>query len=181
MNKKDLRIQYKIIRNSIVNKSEADHKIAEHFINSPFFHDFDIYLCYVSIGSEVDTSIIIDSFLSMGKRVAVPHCKNGVMHFYEITSAEYLVDGAYGIPTADINISKKITDFTRALCIVPALSFDKSGHRLGYGGGYYDRFLCDKTIDTLGLCYEKCISERLPAEEHDIKINSVLTENGFIF
>ncbi len=179
MNKKDLRIQYKSIRNSVINKSDADRKIAEYFVNSPFFHNFDIYLCYVSVGSEVDTSIIIDSLLSIGKRVAVPHCKIGIMDFYEITSKDDLVKGAYGIPTVDVNKSNKITEFGCSLCIVPALSFDKSGCRLGYGGGYYDRFLSDKSIDTLGLCYEDCISESLPAEEHDIIINSILTENGF--
>lgn len=181
MNKKDLRIQYKIIRKSVADKSDADRRIAGYFINSPFFHNFDIYLCYVSVGSEVDTAVIIDKLLSAGKRVAVPNCQNGTMDFFEILSADELIIGAYGIPTADTAKANKITDFSRALCLVPALSFDKSGFRLGYGGGYYDRFLYAKNIKTLGLCYEDCISECLPAEEHDIKIKSVLTEKGFRF
>ena len=179
MNKKELRIQYKSIRHSVADKSLADRKIAEYFINSPFFNNFDIYLCFVSVGSEVDTSVIIDKLLSVGKKVAVPNCKDGTMDFYLINSTDDLIDGAYGIPTADIEKASKITDFSRSFCIVPALSFDKNGCRLGYGGGYYDRFLCDKSIDTLGLCFEDCISEKLPAEKHDIKINSVLTEIGF--
>jgi 5-formyltetrahydrofolate cyclo-ligase len=179
MNKKELRIQYKSIRNSVINKSDSDRKISEYFINSPFFHNSDIYLCYVSVGSEVDTSYIIDKLLSNGKKVAVPNCKNGIMDYYEIKSADELIEGAYGIPTADIKKSIRITSFDNALCIVPALSFDKSGFRLGYGGGYYDRFLIDKSVFTLGLCYEDCICESLPVEEHDIKINSLLTEKGF--
>ena len=179
MNKQELRIQYKSIRNSVINKSDFDRKISEYFINSPFFHNSDIYLCYVSVGSEVDTSYIIDKLLSNGKKVAVPNCKDGIMDFFEIKSTDELIEGAYGIPTADVNNAVRITCFDNALCIVPALSFDKSGFRLGYGGGYYDRFLFDKSIISLGLSYEDCICESLPAEEHDIKINSVLTENGF--
>lgn len=183
MIKKQLRIQYKSVRNSIsaTDKSNSDQVIFRNFVSSPFFKDSDLYLCYVSVGSEVETVKIIDSLLANSKRVGVPYCEGKEMHFYEINSIDELVSGAYGIPTADVKKAKRISDFSNTLCIVPALSFDKKGFRLGYGGGYYDRFLSLHSVDTLGLCYECCYAESLPAEPHDIKIRCVLTENGFIY
>ena len=179
--KKQLRTHYKSVRNSIPaeNKSISDRNIYNHFVNSSFFNHFDTYLCYVSVGSEVETINIIESLLSNGKRVGVPYCEGKTMHFYQIKSTDDLFCGSYGIPTANVETAEKIEDFSNTLCIVPALSFDKKGYRLGYGGGYYDRFLSSHTVSTLGLCYEYCIAESLPAESHDIKIRCVLTENGF--
>lgn len=181
MNKTDLRKHYKSVRNNIhpEAKVELDNNIFKHFINSPFFHDSDIFLCYVSVGSEVNTKKLIDFLLNHNKTVAVPFCNGKNMDFYKIQSQNDLIEGSFGIPTADIQKAVRVADFSNALCILPALSFDKSGGRLGYGGGFYDRFLDGKTIKTLGLCYESCFTDSLPVEEHDVKTDSVLTENGF--
>ena len=180
--KKQLRSHFKSVRNSVSSEDKAvfDQRIYQNFVNSPFFNDFDIYLCYVSVGSEVETVNIINSLLSKGKRVGVPYCEGKTMHFYEIKSTDELISGTYGIPSVNVETAEKIVDFSNTLCIVPALAFDKKGFRLGYGGGYYDRFLSSHTVDTLGLCYEYCLSEALPAEPFDVKIRCILTENGFI-
>ena len=66
-----------------------------------------------------------------------------------------------------------------ALCIVPALSFDRNMNRLGMGGGFYDRFFAENDLLSIGICYERWFSCRLPAEPHDMKVKYVLTENGF--
>lgn len=176
--KKELRKIYKSIRSGIMpqDKADFDRRIFESFVNSCYYHSFDMFLCYVSIGSEVDTSKIIKHLLFSGKKVSVPFCHDGVMDFYEINSFDDLFSGMFGIPTVNCSKHKKITDFSKALCIVPALSYDTDGNRLGYGGGYYDRFLADKKIPTLGLCYEGCICQRLPSEKLDIKVGAILTE-----
>ena len=177
--KKALRRYYASVRSSIsaTEKSIAEDKMFESFINSQFFNDFSTFLVYVSYGSEIDTRRIIRHALQNNKRVAVPHCVGSVMTFYEIKSLDDLVCGAFGILTADTEHSTQITDFSGCLCIVPALAYDRNGNRLGYGGGFYDRFLATNKVPTLGLCFEKCIAKQLPAESFDIKIDSILTEN----
>ena len=180
-NKKSLRQHYKSVRNSISNdeKHIFDNLIFSSFTSSDYFAAFSTFLIYVSCGSEVDTRNIIDFALKNGKRVAVPYCIGTNMSFYEIKSLDDLIDGAFGIPSADASKALKIIDYSGSLCIVPALSFDDNGNRLGYGGGYYDRFLSLQYIPTLGLCYEKCIADKIPSEHFDVNIDCILTEKQF--
>lgn len=181
MTKNLLRQFYRSVRNSLSEKEkiEYDRRIFTQFVNSRLYNDAGLLLIYFSFGSETDTINIINYALDNGKTVAVPYCKGDEMKFYIIRSSDELVKGRFGIPTVIPDSGKLIRDFGNALCVVPALSFDSMGNRLGYGGGYYDRFLSDKNIATVGLCYERCIDSALPAEEHDIKVNYVLTENRF--
>lgn len=180
-NKNHLREQFKLIRNSISaeTKKQADYFIYNHFINSDLISDFDVFLCYVSVNSEADTIQIINYLLERKKKVAVPHCCGSEMDFYEIESIDDLTVGAYGIPTVKINNHKKAEVFSNALCIVPALSFDFKGNRLGYGGGFYDRFLSKNKVKTLGITYDKCLTNNLPFDEHDKTIDLILTDKGF--
>lgn len=179
--KKALRRHYKTVRNSIgsAEKAAMDKRIFSSFFASEYFSNFSTFLIYVSCGSEADTHRIIDFITKSGKRVAVPYCQGSSMTFYEISSFNDLTEGAFGIPTVDISKATEISDFSSSLCVVPALAFDASGNRLGYGGGYYDRFLSVNNLPTLGLCYEKCIASQIPAESFDIKIDCILTENQF--
>ncbi len=178
INKKEIRDFYIKIRKSI-NQTEKiyfDKSIFTQFINSYFFKNFDIFLVYISINNEVGTFDIIQYLLNNGKKVAVPFCHDKIMDFYFVNSIDDLVDGKFGIPTADVNKSLKVESFESVLCIVPAVSFDNKGNRLGYGGGYYDRFLEQNHVTTIGLCYERCMSYNLPTEKTDKKIDYVLTE-----
>ena len=102
------------------------------------------------------------------------------MDFYIINSFADFVGTQFGIPTINPNISEKVIDFTDTICIVPALSFDKFGNRIGYGGGYYDKFLTDNNVNAVGICRDKQLSDTLPAEEYDIKIKTIVTENKII-
>lgn len=178
--KNKLRILYKSVRNSISDheKSNFDGRIFTQFINSALYKNSKSLLIYISVGTEADTLNIIDYALKDGKSVAVPLCIKKEMHFCRINSFDSLIEGKYGIPTVKSEKCDLINDFDGAICVVPALSFDAYGNRLGYGGGYYDRFLSGKTIPTVGLCHERCIHSALPAEEHDIKVKYILTENS---
>ncbi len=179
--KKENRKHYKIIRKSITKEEKRcfDRRIFTFFINSVLYKKADKLLIYVSVNGEVDTLDIISRALSDGKKVAVPYCSGKEMKFLVINSPDDLSEGEFGIPTADPERCEFVSDFNNTLCIVPGLSFDVKGNRLGYGGGFYDRFLCAHPVDTVGLCYERCLSESVPTEKFDIKINYVLTENGF--
>lgn len=177
--KKEVRKHYMNIRKSIsdVEKSVSDNNIFTYFVNSSFFNDYDTFLIYISVNNEVDTMNIIRYLSDNNKKIAIPYCSGKEMDFYYIKSLDDLIEGKFGIPSVDIKASEKAKNFNNVLCIVPAVAYDFSGHRLGYGGGYYDRFLSVNNIDTLGLCYEKCIAENLPHESYDIKIDYVLTDS----
>ncbi len=81
------------------------------------------------------------------------------------------------LSAADMTDTDGCSD-TDVLCIVPGLCFDKNGSRIGYGGGYYDRFLKDLCGVVMGLCYDECFLESIPRDEHDISVDLILTETG---
>ncbi len=175
--KKNIRKLYKNIRNSL-NENEKfyfDECILTGFINSELMN-YELYLIYVSFGSEINTLNLIDYLLKNQKRVAVPVCNEKNMVFYEIHSVDELKKGRFGILTVDENRTDNITDFAETVCVVPGLCFDCYGNRIGYGGGYYDRFLSENPVVSVGLCYERCKCTLIPAEEHDVCVNYVLSE-----
>ncbi len=178
--KKELRKLFKSIRKSLsVNeKNYFDSKIFTFLINSELYKNADFLLVYISYNSEIDTTKIIKRAFLDGKKVAVPYCIGNEMKFLTINSFDDLSEGKFGIPSADPDKCETVVDFQNTLCVVPALSFDVYGNRLGYGGGYYDRFLCKTRVDTVGLCYERCICHSIPNEKFDIGIKYILTENG---
>ena len=176
--KKEIRDFYLKIRNSVSpsEKNEFDRMILTEFVNSSFFYNFETFLIYISVKNEVGTIDLIRYLLLKNKKVAVPYCNGSEMTFYYINSVDDLIEGKFSIPTVDIKKSEKVCNFLNTLCIVPGLSFDNNGNRLGYGGGYYDRFLSEHNIPSLGLTYERCISSDIPCEDYDVKIDSILTE-----
>ncbi len=161
-------------------KRKYDEIIRRRIISSDDFKRAKALLLYYPIREEIDILPIADEALHSGKLVAFPKCyKNGVMEFKFIKSLDDLSIGAYKIPEP----SESCVPFRNesdALCIVPALSYDLFGYRLGYGGGYYDRFLCDFQGTAIGLAYNNFIVEALPHNSYDIKISKIITEGGAI-
>ncbi|MCM1133651.1 MAG: 5-formyltetrahydrofolate cyclo-ligase [Ruminococcus flavefaciens] len=178
--KKKLRRHFKEVRKS----AESDLKnsvITAKILADEKIRSADTVLLYASFGSEVDTWNIAQNLLFKDVRIAYPKCgENNTMTFHIVSELNQLDDAYYGICEPDISLPQpEITD--RTVCIVPALAFTEKGGRLGYGGGYYDRFLAEHPeIYTIGLAYEDCIAESLPLAEYDIKIKSVITEERTI-
>ena len=138
------------------------------------FNAAEVIFCYVSFGSEIETHLLIDELLANGKTVAVPRCDDlsGNMSAVAIDSPAALSPGSFGIPEPQgTPIDKKTID----AAIVPGAAFDKSGFRLGYGKGYYDRFLADISPLTVGVCHRELLTEALPHSEHDIKLDYVIS------
>lgn len=180
--KNKIRLLYKDVRNSL---SESEHKIFSRnimsaLINSDIYKQAETILIFVSIGSEPDTMNIIEYSLNNNKKVAVPVCVENDMFFYEIHSLSELQAGKFGIPTVSCNNSSIVTDFSKSLCVVPAICFDIYGNRVGYGGGYYDRFLSENSVETAGLCFERCICSKLYVERFDKPIDYIISENKII-
>ncbi|MFM8658940.1 MAG: 5-formyltetrahydrofolate cyclo-ligase [Candidatus Nitrosotenuis sp.] len=133
--------------------------------------------CYHSTGSEVRTHEIMQEILSHGKVLALPRVEGENLVFCEVKKFEDLEKGEFGIMEPK-QYCKKIDNFD--LVIVPAVAMAKNGQRLGYGMGFYDRFLSDKKIPTIALAYSQSIAKNIPHEKDDVKISIIVTENEII-
>ena len=175
--KSTLRKKYKAIRESLSEKApEYSLEICKKCASLKEFQKAQTVLLYFSKGSEADLSILFEISRKSGKRVAYPRCLDRErMEFFEISSLSELEKGYYGIMEPKADAQK--CSFENAVCFVPALSFDHDGYRLGYGGGYYDRFLSDFSGTTVGIAFEACLAERLPREEFDKKTDYIITES----
>ena len=180
MNKKQLRSFYKQQRLCMDKsvKTDLDAKIAQKLLDSEMYKACDDLLVYVSFGIEVDTLEIIRQALAE-KNVYCPRCVEGtnIMEFYKVSSFADLQQGSYGILEPQTN-SDTLNGFGKnALCVVPALSYDKKGYRLGFGKGYYDRFLSGFDGVSVGICYDNCLIDELPSDKFDICVDHLITEN----
>lgn len=162
-------------------RRKKDSALCERFLASEEFLSCDSLLAYYPIRNEIDVLPIVEKAFSMGKRVAFPKCqKDGAMDFYYVNSIMDLEDGAYGIKEPKESC-ELFSGREKSLCILPALAFDRAGYRLGYGGGYYDRFLFRFNLTTVGLVYEEFLFDELPKDEHDKKASMLIKEGGVIF
>lgn len=180
--KNELRKQLKIKRKNIENKTDISNAIFEKLISCDEYKKADQILCYVSYGDEISTNDIIEYSLNIGKKVAVPYCVDdkGTMEFYYINSFDDLVIGSFGIREPSIKKCDKVTNFDNSIIVVPALSFDKNGYRIGYGKGYYDRFLQKHPLKSIGLCYNTLVLDELPIDKYDRNVNIVITEKQML-
>ena len=179
--KKQLRAAYRAKRAqlSAEEKCMSDSKITRELLSSALYAEAEEILCYVSTDDEVDTRAIISDALTRGKSVFVPKCteQRGVMLFYKIASLDDLKIDSYGIlePINPTPRSEWRQTGISSLCIVPALCCDRSGNRLGYGGGYDDRFLSRFNGKTVCLCYARFSDADLPVDDHDIPCDAVIS------
>lgn len=181
--KKKLRSEILTKRKSISStlKKQLDNRIFDRLIAYPPFISSNTVLVYYSVNDEINTEKIIDYCFRNGKKVALPVCvRNRVMVFYNIKSFFDLKEGKYNIPAPDTNICSPVEDFSDSICIVPGLCFGKKGERLGYGGGYYDSFLNENKLLSIGLCYDRFVFDSIPCEKHDIRLNTIITETSTI-
>lgn len=180
-----LRTQMKSLRNSI-SREEKERRDAVIYQNLQRLFDKiaeNTVFTYVSGNIEVDTFRIIHYSLKAGKRVAVPRCINhtGEMKFYYIASINQLEEGHFGIFEPQPEYCKEVLDYSHGICLVPGLSFDLQGFRLGYGKGYYDRFLSVFHGVSVGLCYEDCLKPSLPVDLFDRKTEMLVTERKIYY
>ncbi len=176
--KKLLRKKFAEIRSNITDKSKKDILIRNAFMKHTA--DYDTFLLYASFGTEIDTSSIAEE-LFRKYIVAFPKShKDGIMTFHVVKSPDELHKGMYGIYEPDTSLPQPvITD--RTLCVMPGLAFMTDGSRLGYGGGYYDRFLAKyPQIHKTALSYEELITDNLPVMQHDLKADYILTPERMI-
>ncbi|MEE1320570.1 MAG: 5-formyltetrahydrofolate cyclo-ligase [Acutalibacteraceae bacterium] len=173
-----LRVKYREIRKNIPDRKAKEKSIADRILQSELYKSCSSLFIYSATGSEVNLDSVFKKALSDGKNVALPLCtdREGNMEFYFLSDESQLKCGMYGIkePIKEVCIAAESDKYS--LCLVPGLSFDRYGGRLGYGKGYYDRFLPEFKGISAGVCFEGCISDGLILDEHDKKVNYLISD-----
>lgn len=179
--KKYLRKIYSEKRATVVSKAQKDTAVTDIVTKCERIQNADIVLLYASFGSEVSTENILYNLLKSGKTIALPKCgDNGKMTFHIITSMEQTSVGKYGITEPDESLPVPVYS-EKTVALVPGLAFTENGGRLGYGGGYYDRFLAEfPFIYTIGVTYEELIADSLPCLSHDLTVCALATEERMV-
>lgn len=163
-------------------KSTYEKAIMDQLVQSSLWKKAETIGMTVSHGIEWDTTPLIQKAWQQGKQVAVPKCEpsHKQMTFYKLTHFEQLETVYFNLrepkPSETIRIDKNTID----LLIVPGVVFNEEGYRIGFGGGYYDRFLADFKHHTLSLLHPYQLERHLPVEAHDIAVEHLLTPQGFI-
>lgn len=161
---------------SAAEKQEIDRGITAHVLESTLFAQAACVFCYVSTPEEIDTRRILQAVLDAGKTLCVPRCvSKGEMVAHRIDSLDALHSGRYGIlePAAD---APEIAPAQIDLILAPALACDRQGYRLGYGGGFYDRFLSRSGAACAALCAQERLLDRLPHTALDQRCGWIFTE-----
>ena len=176
MNKKEMRAQIRAKKRAMTENQivSASARLGEQFRSCALYQNAKTIYGYLPYNQEVRTVPMLEQAIRDGKRVAVPKCYGQDMRFIYISDFEQEVAPGYANipePIAD----GPVADDTTALVLMPGLAFDPQGHRIGYGGGFYDRFLADEPDHpTLALCYGFQMVDHLETEEFDIPVDMVL-------
>ena len=157
--------------------------LCDKFLELQEYEESSVILCYLSYNQEVRTDAIIENALIDGKIVAVPKITGeGKMEFVCIDSLEDIRPGAFGIPEPDTCKlgagPDRIANENRMLVLMPGLAFDSEGNRVGYGGGYYDRYFAahpETEFIKVALCYDFQLLEEVPHTDEDYKADIVIS------
>ena len=175
MNKQELR---KAIREKkrAMSPEEIEGKsrvLTEKFLRSEAYRAAKTVYGYLPYNQEVRTVALLEQAMLDGKRVAVPKCYGDEMRFIYLTDLTAVEKGYAGIPEPIAD--GPIADDETALVLMPGMAFDMAGHRIGYGGGFYDKFLAkEPNHPTLALCYDFQVLPHLDTEEFDIPVDTVI-------
>lgn len=169
--------QRKRLCEDLERKNALDLEIQTRLLITPEYRAADTVLLYMARPTEIATSLIIHAAFANHKRVALPVCmEQGQMIFRRIDSLDDVAPGRFGIlePKA---VCDTVTPDEHTLCVCPALSCDMRGYRLGFGGGYYDRYLAGFPGVKAALCYADSMLPRIREDAFDIKMDVILTDS----
>lgn len=165
---------------SAENRKVKNDRIRERFLALEEIRSAERFFSFVSYGTEADTVQLIQCLLSAGKMVAVPRVSGREMDFYEIRHLEQLSPGYQGIPEPPA-VGKVTAE--SGVMLLPGLAFDRQRNRVGYGGGYYDRYLAQKAgenLVTVALAYDFQVVDKISVEDFDWKPDILVTDRQVI-
>ena len=175
MDKKELRKQIRAQKRAMTAEmiEQASQSLARQFYATAYYENAETIYGYLPYNQEVRTVPILEQALRDGKKVAVPKVYGDTMRFIYLDDLTQVAPSEMGIPepVADAPVARD----EKALVLMPGLAFDKKGNRMGYGGGYYDKFLAEEPDHpTVALCYGFQMVEHIPTEDYDIPVDLVL-------
>lgn len=178
--KKKIRKYYKEKRDHLsaeqVNSYSED--ICKHVIQLQVFRKTEYIFAYYPLGNEADIRAIIEKAWSLGKRVAFPKVFGDMMRFFEISDFSSLHSGTFGVMEPE---EKNPVSWSTPLVLVPGVAFDLNGGRMGFGKGYYDKYLASiPTCITMGISYDFQITDELPMEPTDVALDYIISERRCI-
>lgn len=174
MNKKEFRKKYKEIRKNL------SGSITEKFFYEETYIKSKAVFTFVNYDSEINTTNLINKALSDNKIVAVPYMtgKAHEMVFIRIKSINELKPNKIGILEPEYNIDNVIKSDKYTLIIVPGLVFDNDFYRIGYGGGFYDKYIDqNEYMATVGVCFDEQIIENVPRDKYDRAVDIIVTNS----
>ncbi len=175
MNKQALRASIRARKRAMTGEQilEKSARLGQLFRQSDYYQTAKTIYGYLPYNQEVRTVPMLRQALADGKRVAVPKCYGDEMKFIYLDDLNQVAQGYAGIPEPIAD--GPVADDPTALVLMPGLAFDRAGHRVGYGGGFYDKFLSrEPAHPTLALCYDFQVLEHLETEEFDVSVDCVL-------
>ncbi len=182
--KDEIRAEYSQKRKSmdLNEKQRRDEAICRAAVSLVSFRYAEYVLLYAATSDEIDITPIAAEALARGKKIAFPRCdkETHTMKYHIVSSLDELKPDAYNIsePPADNPIYDPTSDMGSAVCFVPGLVYDKEGYRLGYGKGFYDRYLSGFSGCTIGVVYSDYILPAVPRGRYDVSADILLTEKG---
>ncbi|PCK20832.1 5-formyltetrahydrofolate cyclo-ligase [Bacillus pumilus] len=183
--KKELRLQTlaKLDQMSAEEFERNTSLLYEQLFQLPAWKQAEMLALTMSRGKEVPTRPLMKKAWQEGKTVCVPTCFPDTkdMTFYEYTPHTKMKSSYFGLTEPDPETSAAVHKEAIDLMIVPGVCFDQQGYRVGYGGGYYDRYLADYHGVTLALCLSVQQIEHVPAETHDIPVSMIVSEKGTFY
>lgn len=159
-------------------RRELSRAAQKSLIESLQFENAECIALYCPTRGEVETDILFDAARRNGKRVCYPRVEGERMVFVQVDELEALTRGAFGVFEPQRGVVTDAGDLD--MMVVPGIAFDRTGHRLGYGKGFYDRELHSVGFSgvLIGLCFDFQLLDRLPSEQHDIPVAHLVTELG---
>lgn len=177
MNKDAQRQNLKKIRSELSGKEDLNKKILANLFACKEFINASSILAYYPLVNEIDTIPILNYAIENNITISLPvSFESPIMKFFNIDSLNDLQLGKFSIKEPKQEHETVVCK--NSVCIVPAISFDKNGYRLGYGKGYYDYFLKDFPGTKIGLCYSALLTDKLYTEIHDIPMDIIVTEKS---
>lgn len=176
MNKSELRTVIRQQKRALTEQQieKASRELGEKFVACEQYQNAKTIYGYMPYNQEVRTVPMLEQAMRDGKQVAVPKVYGDTMRFILVTDLTAMEKSDYGIPEPVAD--GPVADDPHALVLMPGLAFTERGDRMGYGGGYYDKFLAAERLHpTVALCYDFQLLEDLPTEEYDIPVHLVLT------
>ncbi|WP_099467639.1 5-formyltetrahydrofolate cyclo-ligase [Konateibacter massiliensis] len=178
--KKDIRKNVLQKRSELTNEElqQKSDAISHTFLNLPEYQNAPMIYIYMDFKNEVVTKHVIEDAFQRGKKVAIPKIIDDEMHFFYMEEGQELTEGYFGI--REPNVTVPVQD-SQGVMVVPGVAFEEKGYRVGYGKGYYDRFLAkNPMLKKIAFAFELQMVDEIPYDIHDIPMDIIITENRMI-